>query len=70
MEDDILIHENDYRNELLNIIESCLSILVTVSEIEEKNYDEEVEDIIKVKSKTYKVILFAQDKLIKQIKNI
>lgn len=70
MEDDILIPENDYRNELLNIIESCLSILVTVSEIEEKNYDEEVEDIIKVKSRTYKVILFAQDKLIKQIKNI
>lgn len=69
MEDELIIPE-EYKNELLNIIESCLSILVTLSEIEEKNYDEEVEDIIKVKVRTYKVISMAQDKLMKQIKTL
>jgi len=70
MDEDIIISEENNRNELLDILESCLSILVTVSEIEDKNYDEEVEDIIKVKSRTYKVILAVQDKLMKQIKSL
>lgn len=69
MEEDILMPDSEYSNDILNIIECCLSILVTLSEIEDKNYDEEVEDIIKVKSRTYRVILLAQDKLMKQIKN-
>lgn len=70
MDEDILIPEENNRNELLDILESCLSILVTVSDIEDKNYDEEVEDIIKVKSRTYKVIFAVQDKLMKQIKSL
>jgi len=56
-------------NELLQTIETCLSVLVTLSEIEEKNYDEEVEDIIKVKVQSYRVIYAAQAKLLKDIKN-
>lgn len=45
-------------------------MLVTLSEMDEKSYDEEIEDIIKVKVRTYKIILQAEDKLFKQIKNL
>lgn len=70
MEEEVFVSEQDYSNELLNIIECCLSVLVTLSEMEEKSYDEETEDIIKVKVRTYKIILQAEDKLFKQIKSI
>jgi hypothetical protein len=70
MEDDILIPVEERGSDLLSIIECCLSVLVTLSDMEEKSYDEEVEDIIKVKVRTYKIILQAEDKLFKQIKNL
>jgi hypothetical protein len=70
MEEEVFVSDQDYSNELLNIIECCLSVLVTLSEMEEKSYDEETEDIIKVKVRTYKIILQAEDKLFKQIKSI
>jgi hypothetical protein len=58
-----------YRNELAEIIDTCLSALVTLSEIDDKTYDQEIEDIIKVKSQTYRLIYCAQAKLLKDIKS-
>ena len=58
-----------FQNETCEIIQTSLSILATLSDTDSNNhYDEEVEDIIKVKTITYKVIIAAQQKLLKQVK--
>lgn len=58
-----------FQNETCEIIQTSLSVLATISEVDNKDYDEEIEDIIKVKVITYKLLKAAQEKLFKQIKN-
>jgi hypothetical protein len=57
-----------FQNEMCEIIETCLSVLVTLSEIDANTYDSEQEHIIKVKTQAYSVIHAAQAKLLKDIK--
>lgn len=59
-------------NELLQIIDSSLSVLSTLSELtdaEYRTYDDELEDINIVKKNTFKIIFAAQRKLNKYIKD-
>ena len=67
--------ENDFRewteNELLEIIDSSLSVLSTLAELidaEYRTYDDELEDINTVKKNTFRIIFAAQGKLKKYIK--
>ena len=67
--------ENDFRewteNELLEIIDSSLSVLSTLAELidaEYRTYDDELEDINTVKKNTFRIIFAAQSKLKKYIK--
>lgn len=67
--------ETDFRewteNELLEIIDSSLSVLSTLAELtdaEYRTYDDELEDINTVKKNTFRIIFAAQSKLKKYIK--
>jgi hypothetical protein len=67
--------ETDFRewteNELLEIIDSSLSVLSTLAELtdaEYRTYDDELEDINTVKKNTFRIIFAAQGKLKKYIK--
>ena len=67
--------DNDFRewteNELLEIIDSSLSVLSTLAELtdaEYRTYDDELEDINTVKKNTFRIIFAAQSKLKKYIK--
>jgi hypothetical protein len=58
-------------NELLQIIDSSLSVLSTLAELsdaEYRTYDDEMEDINTVKKNTFRIIFAAQSKLRKYIK--
>ena len=58
-------------NELLQIIDSSLSVLSTLAELtdaEYRTYDDELEDINTVKKNTFRIIFAAQGKLKKYIK--
>ena len=73
MSEDSQIH--DFRewteNELLQIIDSSLSVLSTLAELtdsEYRTYDDELEDINTVKKNTFRIIFAAQRKLNKYIK--
>ena len=58
-------------NELLQIIDSSLSVLSTLAELtdsEYRTYDDELEDINTVKKNTFRIIFAAQRKLNKYIK--
>lgn len=58
-------------NELLEIIDSSLSVLSTLAELtdaEYRTYDDELEDINTVKKNTFRIIFAAQRKLNKYIK--
>jgi hypothetical protein len=58
-------------NELLQIIDSSLSVLSTLAELtdaEYRTYDEELDDINTVKKNTFRIIFAAQGKLKKYIK--
>ena len=58
-------------NELLEIIDSSLSVLSTLAELidaEYRTYDDELEDINTVKKNTFRIIFAAQSKLKKYIK--
>lgn len=59
-------------NELLQIIDSSLSVLSTLAELvdaEYRTYDDELEDINTVKRNTFRIIFTAQSKLKKYIKD-
>jgi hypothetical protein len=56
------------KHELVEIIDSCLQVVATLSEIETNTYDEEAEDKNTVKRNTYRIIFAAQRKLLKTIK--
>ena len=73
MSEEMQIH--DFRewteNELLQIIDSSLSVLSTLAELtdsEYRTYDDELEDINTVKKNTFRIIFAAQGKLKKYIK--
>jgi hypothetical protein len=73
MSEEVQIH--DFRewteNELLQIIDSSLSVLSTLAELtdaEYRTYDDELEDINTVKKNTFRIIFAAQGKLKKYIK--
>jgi hypothetical protein len=73
MSEEVQIH--DFRewteNELLQIIDSSLSVLSTLAELtdaEYRTYDEELDDINTVKKNTFRIIFAAQSKLKKYIK--
>jgi len=73
MSEDSQIH--DFRewteNELLQIIDSSLSVLSTLAELtdsEYRTYDDELDDINTVKKNTFRIIFAAQRKLNKYIK--
>ena len=73
MSEEMQIH--DFRewteNELLQIIDSSLSVLSTIAELtdsEYRTYDDELEDINTVKKNTFRIIFAAQGKLKKYIK--
>lgn len=58
-------------NELLQIIDSSLSVLSTLAELtdaEYRTYDDELDDINTVKKNTFRIIFSAQSKLKKYIK--
>jgi hypothetical protein len=58
-------------NELLQIIDSSLSVLSTLAELtdaEYRTYDDELDDINTVKKNTFRIIFAAQGKLKKYIK--
>jgi len=58
-------------NELLQIIDSSLSVLSTLAELtdaEYRTYDDELDDINTVKKNTFRIIFAAQGKLNKYIK--
>lgn len=58
-------------NELLQIIDSSLSVLSTLAELtdaEYRTYDDELADINTVKKNTFRIIFAAQGKLKKYIK--
>lgn len=58
-------------NELLQIIDSSLSVLSTLAELtdsEYRTYSDELEDINTVKKNTFRIIFAAQSKLKKYIK--
>lgn len=58
-------------NELLQIIDSSLSVLSTLAELtdaEYRTYDDELDDINTVKKNTFRIIFAAQSKLKKYIK--
>lgn len=58
-------------NELLQIIDSSLSVLSTLAELtdaEYRTYDDELDDINTVKKNTFRIIFAAQRKLNKYIK--
>ncbi len=60
-----------HENELLQIIDSSLSVLSTLAELsdaEYRTYDDEMEDINTVKKNTFRIIFAAQSKLRKYIK--
>ena len=57
-----------FENELVEIIDSSLSVIATLSDIESRTYDDELEDMNTVKRNTYRIIYAAQKKLLKQIK--
>jgi hypothetical protein len=59
-------------NELLQIIDSSLSVLSTLAELsdaEYRTYDDEMEDVNTVKRNTFRIIFAAQKKLSKYIKD-
>ena len=59
-------------NELLQIIDSSLSVLATLAEFtdsEYRTYSDELEDINIVKKNTFRIIFAAQSKLKKYIKD-
>ena len=62
--------EQLFENELVQVIDSSLAVLVTLSELppESISYDEERSDIDTVKRNTYRIIFAAQRKLLKTIK--
>jgi hypothetical protein len=58
-------------NELLQIIDSSLSVLSTLAELtdaEYRTYDDELDDVNTVKKNTFRIIFAAQGKLKKYIK--
>ena len=58
-------------NELLQIIDSSLSVLSTLAELtdaEYRTYDDELDDVNTVKKNTFRIIFAAQSKLKKYIK--
>ena len=58
-------------NELLQIIDSSLSVLSTLAgltDAEYRTYDEDLDDINTVKKNTFRIIFAAQSKLKKYIK--
>lgn len=58
-------------NELLQIIDSSLSVISTLAELtdaEFRTYDEELDDMNTVKKNTFRIIFAAQRKLQKYIK--
>lgn len=59
-------------NDLLQIIDSSLSVLSTLAELtdsEYRTYDDELADINTVKKNTFRIIFAAQSKLKKYIKD-
>lgn len=73
MSEEVQLH--DFRewteNELLQIIDSSLSVISTLAELsdqEYRTYDEELNDINTVKRNTFRIIFAAQRKLQKYIK--
>jgi len=65
MSEEPIIPEND----LLQIIDSSLSVLATLFDIKsEPTYPDETDDINTVKKNTSRIIYAAQRKLLKQIK--
>ena len=59
-------------SELLQIIDSSLSVLSTLAELtdaEYRTYDDEINDINTVKRNTFRIIFAAQSKLKKYIKD-
>jgi hypothetical protein len=58
-------------NELLQIIDSSLSVLSTLAELtdaEYRTYEDELDDVNTVKKNTFRIIFAAQSKLKKYIK--
>lgn len=58
-------------NELLQIIDSSLSVLSTLAELSDsdhRTYNDELDDINTVKKNTFRIIFAAQSKLRKYIK--
>lgn len=70
MPEDIDYTERSGDNELVNIIDSSLSVIATLSDVEDRTYDEELEDINTVKRNTYRIIFAAQRKLLNYIKEL
>lgn len=70
MPEDIDYTERSGDNELVNIIDSSLSVIATLSDVEDRTYDEELEDINTVKRNTYRIIFAAQRKLLSYIKEL
>jgi hypothetical protein len=68
--EDIDYTERSGDNELVNIIDSSLSVIATLSDVEDRTYDEELEDINTVKRNTYRIIFAAQRKLLSYIKEL
>ena len=56
------------KHDLVEVIDSSLSVIATLSDIETNTYDEEAEDKNTVKRNTYRIIFAAQRKLLKTIK--
>ena len=56
------------RHELVEIIDVNIQLLATMEDLRNDVYDDQQEDIIKIYSSTYKLILSAQRKLMQQIR--
>lgn len=74
MTEDFPIHDMREwtENELLQIIDSSLSVLSTLAELSDsefRTYDDELADINTVKKNTFRIIFAAQGKLKKYIKD-
>lgn len=61
--------EEVQRYELVEIIDNCLCVITTLSELDSMAAKEDYDDITALRKHSYKVIYAAQRKMLKQIKS-
>jgi hypothetical protein len=66
--------EKDYdydipKNKLVEIIDSCLCVITTLTDLDSMAAKEDADDILALRKHSYKVIYAAQRKMLKQIKS-